>query len=174
MNISILYATVEGQTEKIARYAADHLREQGHTVTLVSLRDGASSVDLDEADAVILAASVHERRHPEDFEVFVAGQRSALADKRTLFLSVSLSAAFPEGQEDAEDYVTEMEMRTRFKADRHALVAGAVKIGKYDYFAQQVVRFVVLRGRDVDIQKGENEFTDWDALSNTLDEFVAA
>jgi menaquinone-dependent protoporphyrinogen oxidase len=47
---------------------------------------------------VVLAAPVHERRHPTEFEVFLAGCRSDLEEVDTLLISVSLSAAFPEGK----------------------------------------------------------------------------
>ncbi|WP_102109425.1 flavodoxin domain-containing protein [Oceaniglobus roseus] len=174
MTILILYATCEGQTHKIARFATDTLRAAGQEVALVDVTAKTAAVSLDGADAVILAAPVHERRHPEAFEVLLAARREELKEKRTLMLSVSLSAAFPEGLEEAQDYLTEMEMRTGFTPDAEALVAGAVKTGEYDYFASQLIRHVVLRGRPYDPARGAHEFTDWDALRETLASFLAS
>jgi menaquinone-dependent protoporphyrinogen oxidase len=172
MKVLIIFGTVEGQTRKIGKFAADRLRKLGHEVSLVDAAEKFADVSLEGVDTVILAASVHERRHPKPFEVLLAAQSAELNALDTLLLSISLSAAFPEGLEEAMDYLVEMKMRTGIEPTAEALVAGAVKTGSYDYFASQVLRHVVLRGRDYDPSQGEHEFTDWDALAVTIDDFV--
>lgn len=172
MKVLILYGSIEGQTAKIARVVADEVTAAGHEAMLVDA-DAPEALQLDGVDAAILAASVHQRRHPRQFEALLAGYASQLKDIKTLMLSVSLSAAFPEGQEEANDYLTEMKMRTNFEPDDELLVAGAVKTSSYDYFAMQVVRHVVLRDRnDVDPSQGEHEFTDWDVLGAKVYDFL--
>ncbi|MFC6585270.1 hypothetical protein [Sulfitobacter aestuariivivens] len=89
-------------------------------------------------------------------------------------MSISLSAAFPDGLEEAGEYVTEMLMRTRLKPDKTLLVAGAVRTSQYDYFATQVIRHVVMRGREYDASAGEHEFTDWGAISDGVRAFLNA
>lgn len=173
MKILVLFATFEGHTREVARFVGSELQEAGHDVEVTDLSDETVRIAVDKADRVILAGSVHERRHPQSLEVFVAAQRSALRSRPTLMLSVSLNAAFPEGREEAQDYLEEMEMRTDFKPDRTLLVPGAVRTSRYDYFARQVVRHVVLRGRDVDIEASEHDFTDYDALRKTVIDFAA-
>lgn len=172
MTVLIVYATEEGQTARIARFVEAELRKASYAARVVDAMDEEMEINLDGIDTVILAAPVHERRHPKPFERVLATHRDALGCRRTLLLSVSLSAAFPEGLEEADDYLIEMKMRTRFTPDAEALVAGAVRISEYDYFASQVVRHVVLRDRDYDPTKGEHEFTDWDALRKTLSVFL--
>lgn len=174
MNVLIVFATVEGQTQKIAEFAQSLAEKAGYDVTLFDAADKTAPLSLEEMDKIILAAPVHERRHPETFEVVLAAHRAELAERDTLLLSVSLSAAFEDGMDEAQEYITEMEMRTRFQSDLNALVAGAVRTGSYDYFATQVLRHVVLRDRDYDPGAGEHEFTDWDALANVLATFLEA
>jgi menaquinone-dependent protoporphyrinogen oxidase len=174
MTVLIVFATVEGQTGKIVRFIEEEVRSDGCHVALFDTANRAAPVSFDGVDKVILAAPVHERRHPETFEVFITAHGPSLAGRETLLLSVSLSAAFPAGMEDAEDYVREMEMRTGFTPTETALVAGAVRSDCYDYFAQQVLRHVVLRGRDYDPGQGSHEFTDWPALSRTVSDFLTA
>ncbi len=173
MKVLILYATIEGQTGKIARFVADEVQRLGHEGQRANADDTAD-LSLDGVDAVILAAPVHQRRHPRSFEALVGARKAELAARRTLMLSVSLNAAFPDGMEEAEDYLLEMNMRTGFKADRQMLVAGAMRTGEYDYFASQVVRFVVMREHDYDETLDEQEFTDWAALSAEIEAFLAA
>jgi len=174
MRVLILYATIEGQTGKVAAFLGDQATAAGHEPELVDVGNKMAIVDFDGFEKIVLAAPVHERRHPEPFEVFLTGHRDILGDRQTLLLSISLSAAFADGLEEARDYLTEMEMRTGFTPTGDALVAGAVKTGSYDYFASQVVRHVVLGDRDYDPTKGDHEFTDWDALAITLTDFLTA
>ncbi len=172
MSVAILFESIEGQTRKIAEYVADRVGKAGLAVTLIDVGDKLIRVSFDGVDKVILAAPVHERRHPEAFEVFIGASRSDLQARRTLMLSVSLSAAFPEAIEEAGEYLIEMEMRTGFVADASALVAGAVKPGSYDWFARQVVRTNVLLDQGLDVTDADQEFTDWAALDATVKDFL--
>jgi len=117
MTVLIVYATEEGQTARIARFVELELGKAGHNTRVADTLDETIEISLDGMDTVILAAPVHERRHPKPFERLLATHRDALGCRRTLMLSVSLSAAFPEGLEEAEDYLLEMKMRTRFTPD---------------------------------------------------------
>ena len=168
MTVLIAYASLEGQTRKIAEFAEKQLRQAGVEVEMFDTSNKMEPVDFDPIDRVILAAPVHERRHPQTFEVFVAAHRADLQARPTLMLSVSLKAAFAEGREEAQEYLTEMEMRTRYSADQSLLVAGAVRSGGYEYFETQVLRYIVLRNHDFDPQDGPHEFTDWQQLKAVL------
>ncbi len=172
MNIMIIYASIEGQTAKIAAHLRDQLSTAGHIVSLFDTADRMAHVDLDGIDKIILAAPVHERRHPPNFELLLNASSDALEALPSLMLSISLNAAFVDGREEAEDYIQEMVMRTGFKPTQSAIVAGAVKTGSYDYFATEVVRHVLLGDRPYDPNDGDREFTDWDALDQTVTAFL--
>lgn len=172
MTVLIAFATIEGQTGKIARFIENEVRKAGHDVVVFDVSDETRPVSFDGVDKVILAAPVHERRHPKTFDVFLAGQRQELEARKTLLISVSLSAAFEDGLEEANEYVVEMKMRTGFTPDAEVLVAGAVRSASYDYFQSQIVRHVVLRDRDYDPEESEHEFTNWQALAAAIADFV--
>lgn len=172
MTTMIIYASIEGQTGKIAGFIKREVEKLGEDVRAVDAGDPLAETSYDGVDRVILAAPVHERRHPKRFEVLVASDRDKLNELPTLFLSVSLSAAFAEGFEEADDYATEMEMRTGFKPSSRLLVAGAIRNSQYDYYASQVLRHIVLRGREVDTSRSEHEFTDWDGISAAVAKFL--
>lgn len=174
MKILIIFETIEGQTGKIVDQVAAQIQKAGHDVRRFDASDRMGSVSFDGIDKVILAASVHERRHPKNFEVFVSTSLDELTDRQTLLISVSLKAAFPEGIPEAQDYLTEMEMRTGFTPDQELLVAGAVRMSSYDYFESQIVQNVALAGQDVGLVDGVREFTDWDKLRADVEAFVQA
>jgi menaquinone-dependent protoporphyrinogen oxidase len=172
MTVLVAFATLEGHTGKIARFVESDVRKSGREVDLVDVSGETLPVSFDSVTDVILAAPVHERRHPKAFEVFLAGLHDKLESRRTLLISVSLSAAFEDGIEDAKEYVVELKMRTGFTPDAETLVAGAVRPGSYDYFQSQIVRHVVLRDRAYEPGSSDHEFTDWDALSSSIAEFL--
>ncbi len=172
MTILILYETIEGQTGKIAHFINDTVKEAGLETKMVNTFENAKKLSFEGIDKVILAAPVHERRHPELFEISIKNNLADLLSRPTLMASVSLSAAFPQGIEEAGEYLTEMEMRTKFAPTYETLVAGAVRISGYGYYESLIVRLVVLHGKDYSIDDGPREFTDWDALRNTVTDFL--
>lgn len=174
MKILIVYASIEGHTRKVADHLAQKLGDAGNEVATFNAMDRTAEVSVQPFDKILLAASVHERRHPKPFEIFVSGKAEALAKKPTLLISVSMSAAFPEGAEEAMEYVEEMQMRTGFTPTETLCVAGAIKLAKYDYYALQVLRHVVLRNREFDPSQNEHEFTDWNELERRVEAFLAA
>ncbi len=174
MKVLIVFETVEGQTRKIAEFVQRQIRSAGREVQLFNTNDRLASLSFDGIDKVVLAAPVHERRHPESFEVFVSTSLAELKDRQTLLISVSLKAAFPEGMEEAQDYLTEMEMRTGFEPNKEVLVAGAVRTISYGYYESQIVQNVALAGREVELIDGVREFTDWNALGVEIESFLQA
>ena len=172
MSVLIAYASIEGQTRKIANFLESLAIDSGATVHLHNTLEPTATVDFGDVDTVILAAPVHERRHPMRFEAFVTSKRNALNSRKTLMISVSMSAAFPEGQEDAQDYLDEMKMRAALDTDADILVAGAIRSRNYGYYETQVLKHVVLRGRGFDPSLQEHEFTDWDALKAGVRAFL--
>jgi menaquinone-dependent protoporphyrinogen oxidase len=172
MTILIVYGTVEGQTRKIAEFVETRLRDAGKDVVLFDTADLSEDITFDKIDKVILAASVHERRHPKAFEIFISGSSAALSEKPTLLLSVSLKAAFADGQDEAQDYLDEMKLRTGFAPSHELLVAGAIRSASYDFYASQVLRHVVLDGQTFDPSVRDREFTDWNALAAGVADFV--
>ena len=128
MTVLIIYSTIEGQTGKIANFVADRVRDAGEEVRLLDA-DETEEAEFADVDKAVLAAPVHERRHPRAFEAFLTAHAKDLQARPTLLLSVSLNAAFPEGMEEALDYVTEMTMRTRLEPTATVLVPGAIRGG---------------------------------------------
>ena len=174
MEFLVIFETVEGQTRKISEFVTQQIRAAGHGVRWFDTEDKLASLSFDGIDKVVLAAPVHERRHPKNFEVLVSASLDELKARQTLLISVSLNAAFAEGMEEAQDYLTEMEMRTGFNPDKEVLAAGAVRTDSYGYFESQIVKNVVLGGRNVELVDGVREFTDWDALGAEIEAFLHA
>jgi menaquinone-dependent protoporphyrinogen oxidase len=174
MYLLIAYATTDGQTRKIARFAADRLAGQGHAVELLNFED-ADGLDLSRFDAAILAGSLHAGGYQKSLSRFASEAKADLALMPTLFLAVSLSAA---GQ-DADDWaglrkcLAAFEQDTGWTPGRVEHVAGAFKFSEYDFFRAWAMRRIAdQKGEKVEPGR-DKEYTDWAALGQTLDTWVA-
>ncbi|MGE3528345.1 MAG: flavodoxin domain-containing protein [Methyloceanibacter sp.] len=174
MNGLIVYGTTEGQTRKIAEWAAAHLRERGHEAELRDSAAAGSGLNLERFDAFIIAASVHHEFHQASVRDFVMAHRGALAAKQAAFISVSLSAALEGGQAEARKYVASFLDATGWKPKSTLLLGGALRFTDYDYFQEQIVRFNVMKGdAPPGVGHEDREFTDWNALGAFIDGFLA-
>jgi menaquinone-dependent protoporphyrinogen oxidase len=72
VNILILYATLEGQTEKVAEHMAQVLRNKGHQVTSQSAERLQDNFNLDSFEAAILGGSIHMGRYPKFLKKFIS------------------------------------------------------------------------------------------------------
>ena len=169
MRILIVYATTDGQTRKIARFAANHLTDLGPSVEMLNAAD-AEGLDLARFDAVILAASLHAGGFQKEMIAFAKANAPALNAKPTLFLPVSLSAA----GDDAEDWdglttcVEKFLTATSWAPFRTQHVAGAFRFTEYDFFRAWAMRRIAAQKGEVVDPHGDKEYTDWTALAATL------
>lgn len=174
MNVLIVYATSEGQTQKVAERAAAIGRERGHQVALRDSAAPGSGTDLESFDAFIAAASVHQKQHQESITDFVIAHRGLLDAKPSSFISVSLSAALEEGQAEAQSYVDCFMGVTGWRPPMTLLLGGALRFTDYDYFQEQIVKFIVMQGGGPVSAEHDREFTDWDALARFVEDFLDA
>ncbi len=175
MRFFLVYGTVEGQTRKITEHVAERLRSQGHEAVCVdSQAMPRETPDLSDADAVIVASSVHQKVHQEAAVDFVLAHKTTLEAKPGAFISVSLAAAIGEsGEAEAQQYVAQFIADTGWTPTATLTAAGALRYDEYDFFKQQIVKFVVMQ-KGLDVAPGEDhEFTDWEALDRFVDAFAA-
>jgi len=172
MKTLIVYGTTEGQTRKIAERTAAHVRERGHHVELRDAASLASDSDLDTFRAFIIAASVHQERHQDAVINFVIAHHELLNTRPSAFISVSLSAVLEDERKEAQKYVDRFVSVTGWKPRVTLLLGGALRFTNYDYFQEQIIKFIVMkRGGAVSTER-DHEFTDWDALAKFVDGFL--
>ena len=174
MILLIAYATTDGQTRKIARFAADRLAGQGHGVELLNVED-AEGLDLSRFDGAILAGSLHAGGYQKALTRFAKAEQARLAAMPTLFLAVSLSAAGndPEDWAGLNRCLEEFRAETGWIPGRTEHVAGAFRFSEYDFFRAWAMRRIAdQKGETVEPGK-DREYTDWAALVLALDGWAA-
>ncbi|MDU8944783.1 flavodoxin domain-containing protein [Ovoidimarina sediminis] len=172
MTVLLLYASVEGHTAKIAHFVEQAVCDAGHGVRPVDIGEKKPEVDFEGIDRIIVAGSVHRKRHPAAFEKNLTDFREPLAAHPTLFLSVSLCAGFPEGRDEAQSYVDDLCARTGFQPDATLLVGGALQFDKYQDYEAWVVRFIAVGMKRHEELEEDRELTDWTEIETAVEAFL--
>jgi len=173
MNILIAYGSTEGQTKKIVRHIETTLTSDGHDCVVLDCAESQKSPDPATFDAVILAGSVHDKRHQESLTAFTYAQHQALGEMPAALVSVSLSIVAEGGRPEAQKYVDDFVAETEWTPTATHLAAGAVRFLEYDFFKEFTIKQIVMRGQKVpNRSEGNPEYTDWDALDEFVRSFV--
>lgn len=173
-HLLIIYATTEGHTREVARHIARTAHQEGY---VAEIQDCAASPapPTDDYDAVILGGSVHQSVHQTSLVNYVQTHRVALEQMPSAFFSVSLHAAFPgeEHQAEARGYIEQFIEETGWRPDATWMVAGALRYTQYDFFKRLVMKMIARReGQDTDTSK-DHDYTDWSALTHGVKTFLA-
>ena len=174
MKFLIAYCTTEGQTRKIVQAIADQIQVAGDEVVVDDLSELQNEIQLGGFDKFIIAGSVHNDQHQNNLAVFVFANRINLKNKPSLFISVSMAAAFEDTIADAEGYVKDFCKSAEWQPTDYLLVAGALQHGKYGYYEEMLVRHKVLAKHAIAHPETDQEFTDWNALAKSVAAFVEA
>lgn len=173
MKLLIAFGTTEGQTRKIAERIAARLQGKGHQAELYDTDRRPRDKHVGDFDAIVVAASVHQRVHQDSIKDFVTAHLPQLQSRPSAFISVSLSSAFPDGQSEAQGYIDDFLASANWQPKHCLKAAGALRYSEYDYFKEQIIKHVVLKGRSDDIHTGrDHEFTDWALIKQFIDQFV--
>ncbi len=175
MRILLVYATVEGQTRKIAAHVADRLSGSGHDVTVLDATAVKSAPAAESFDASILMAPVHVGTFPAPLRHFAKANADLLMARPGAFISVSLAAASADKSEVEEvgEYVEKFSKETGWWPVSIHNAAGALKYTEYDFFRRWMLKRIAEKeGGPTDTSR-DHEFTDWNALDAFVDGFVS-
>ena len=172
MNVLIVYGTTEGQTRKIAEWTATRIRERGHQARLLDSAALESDLKLGSFQAFIIAASVHHEHHQDTITNFVFAHHELLNTKPSAFISVSLSAVLEGEKTEAQKYVDRFVSVMGWQPRMTLLLGGALRFTEYDYFQEQIVKFIVMKRSGDASPERDHEFTDWNALADFVNRFL--
>lgn len=171
--LAILYATSEGQTQKIADHIAERFREDGYEVDIFMAKQLPRDFDLLAHQGVIIGAPVHMGEYPGHIKQLVRRHRSDLQGMPSAFFSVSLT----EAEEDEMQRQEIQQLINRFLGDVQwqptviASFAGAVPFSRYGFIKKLIMRSIIRRRMgEVDTSK-DYEYTDWVSVDEFVDQF---
>lgn len=171
--VLIGFRSSEGQTQKVADCLARRMIAAGCEAVAYDVADVTERM-LEDADAVVLGASIHMGRHQRRMVRFVQRHREVLVRKPTAFFSVSLTMSQPteENRRTAEQCVHDFERETGWKPGMFAMFAGAIPYTHYGLMLRFVMRRILREaGGPTDVSR-DYEFTDWEAVKRFAEDFL--
>lgn len=169
--VLIVYATIEGQTARIAENIAQALRKRGH---VADARPAIElSADPKEYDAVIFGASIHYGHHPVYLRPLLQKCKEALETRPSAFFSVSLSGGGPGARpRTARRYLEVFLRQVDWRPVQTATFAGALQFSKYGVWKRMLMVMIVgFAGGDTDTSR-DYEYTDWAAVEEFSETFA--
>lgn len=175
MIILVGYATVEGQTRKIAEAVAATVEEAGHQALLFDISSG-SEYAIGHPEAAILCAPVHAAHYPAAFRAFVRQEASWLNGVPSAFVSVSMliRSEFEEEREEAMQFPDNLLRESGWTPGTIHHAAGALRYTEYDFFKRWIIRRMAEHENAPTDVTRDHEFTDWTALSGFVKAFLAS
>lgn len=172
--ILILFASVDGQTARIATRIAAALEAAGHAVTVRSVDAPEGGRDIEAHDALIVGGSIRYGHFSHSLRRLVRERAAAMASRPNAFFSVCLSARWPDkGPAIVERYVTKFRAETRWQPRETASFAGALLYSRYNPFLRFLMRiFSAAAGGDTQTSR-DYDYTDWAAVERFAAAFAA-
>jgi menaquinone-dependent protoporphyrinogen oxidase len=173
--VLIFYATREGQSEAVAEYLADVVKEEGMECMLSNVSHFPSGFPPGGFGIAFLVASVHGGRHEPEMTAFVKKYRSELEKMPAVFLSLSLSQVTVEkkgapldarrkAEADVSGMIQAFFRETGWKPSTVQPVAGALRFSRYGFFLRLLMKWISWRSGGPTDTSRDYVFTNWYVL----------
>lgn len=169
--ILVLYATYDGQTERIARRIADGLARPGTEVAVESAQSPRAASAIACCDAVVVGGAIRYGRFPPFLVDLVQEEAPAIAARPNAFFSVSLSAI--KDTADAKRCMLDLGQRTGWHPEASAAFAGALRYSAYTPFVRFMMRLIAYANHGGTDTTRDYEYTDWAAVDGFAAQFAA-
>jgi len=172
MNILIVFASIEGQTRKIAEFLKFEAGKLKQNCVICDINAGPPNPE--NYDAVLIGASIHSGKYQPAIQDYIHAYKQALNVMHSGFFSVSLSAISDDGQlwQELKDATDQLLNETGWKPGVVEYMAGALRNTQYDFFEKFIVRTVARKASPGNDRTHDSEFTDWPKAQLFLKNFI--
>ncbi len=170
--ILILYASVDGQTMKIATFITKQLQENGQEFFLCDINDFKH--ELADFDKIIIGSSIRYGVHHKAIIDFINEHKEVLDRHKAAFFSVNLVARKPEkNQADTNPYVIKFFKEITWRPPLVEVFAGKLDYKKYPFFDRIMIQFIMWMTKGPTDSKTKIEYTDWKRVSAFADKIIS-
>ena len=163
--ILILFSTTDGHTVSICNRIGEILSVTG-SVIISSLED-ISQIELENADKVLVGASIRYGKHNKNLFSFSRKYKSILDSKENAFFSVNAVARKPEKNDPGTNpYLIKFLKQSAWQPKKLGVFAGKIDYPKYKFIDKYMIRLIMwITDGPTDIRKSF-EFTDWSKVDD--------
>lgn len=170
MTILIVYASVDGHTEKICKFIAQNFVTSGYLVNCFPI--GEWQGDLNDYDHIILASSIRYGIHNTKIIQLANENATILNSKRTAFISVNLVARKAEkSSADTNPYMLKFLAESQWSPSILTVFAGKLHYDLYSFKDRFMIRLIMLITKGPLRTKKPLEFTDWSKVKDFSNNF---
>ena len=163
LNLLQIYTSREGQTARIMTCIADVLIQQGHSVDTHRLEANTKlELDVTRYDRVLIGGSIHYGQHEAFLADFIRDNQAGLAQVKTAFFSVNLTARKPEkNTAETNPYMVKFLAQLNWQPTLSHVFAGALLYSRYGFWDKQIIRFIMwLTKGNTDVHQ-DIDYTNW-------------
>ena len=160
---AMIYATVDGHTQKICKKLQDVLAKLDQPVDLVNIEDFDG--DLSPYKRIIIGASIRYGVHDKKIIELINTRQQELESRRTAFFSVNLVARKPEkSRPETNPYVVKFFKKITWRPDLVETFAGMLEYPKYSFFDRTMIRLIMWMTKGPTDPKTIKEYTNWEKV----------
>ena len=173
-NVLIVYATKEGQTQKIVRRIAETLAAEGHQSELVDADHAPIPSNLERFQVAVVGGPIRAGGYPRSVVRFVREHREFLERVPSTFFSVGLALASrtSDGRAQTLEVVERFIKKVGWRPRHVELIAGALPYSRYNFLIRYIMRRIAAKeGGDTDTSR-DYEYTDWPSVERFAHELA--
>jgi menaquinone-dependent protoporphyrinogen oxidase len=173
-SVALIYASLHGQTKKIAKHMKGHLESMGIKAPLLCAEDSLSEEIPPDIDGAVIGGPVYAKRYPSSLIEWIPRHKALLDSKPLAFFSVSLNAAdqHPEARQADDEMIQKFLKKSQLSPHFVASFGGSLNFSDYNWFIKFLMRRLSAKaGGGTDTSK-DYEYTDWRMVDSFIEDFV--
>ena len=169
--ILLVHSTTDGHTIKISDVIINELTQAGHNVSQCSVTE-VSADQLDNADTIILGASIRYGKHQKSVYDFVTNNKSLLKTKKTAFFTVNVVARKEnKNTPETNPYINKFLDEVEWQPDVKGVFAGKLNYPIYGPLDRFMIRLIMYITKGPTDTSKVYEFTNWEAVKQFAQNF---
>lgn len=164
----IVYATREGQTEKIALKIKEHLSNCGVSSLVHNIKKPLIE-KIETFDFILCGGSMHAGGIEKELVQFLNENKDTIESKKNGFFLVLLSAA-TKNQELKKAWLTnaksKMDEQIKVRFSKTEMIAGALTYSKYPWPLKWIMRRIAKQAGEGTNFSKDYEYTDWNQVKD--------
>lgn len=167
ISTAILYASVDGQTQKICERLKEVLIRNQHSVFMSPISDFDG--DVSSFEKLIIGSSIRYGKHHPEVINFIGKRKNEIEKTKNAFFSVNLVARkINKNSPQNNPYLIKFLKRTQWTPDETEVFAGRIDYKRYSFFDSLMIRIIMLLTKGPIGAYADIEYTDW----HKVDEFA--
>jgi len=161
--IGLVYATIDGQTEKIAQKIKAVFEAKKISIEIFKIEDFKSNVT--DFDKLIIGSSIRYGVHNEDIIKLIEYNKTELESIKSIFFSVNLVARKEiKNTPETNPYVVKFFKKTKWKPALKEVFAGMLDYSKYGTFDRIMIQFIMWMTKGPTNKDTVIEYTNWERV----------